>query len=85
MKAPAAFVKSRFIPEGEINQRLNHRSMDATLELASLIPIHEGRGTEMTRYMIQTSHAETHADCERFKQSMLQAGAHFVARAEWGS
>lgn len=38
----------------------------------------------MARYMIQTSHDETHADCERFKQSLLQAGAHFLANAEWG-
>lgn len=38
----------------------------------------------MARYMIQSPHDPTHADCERFKQSMMQAGAHFVANAEWG-
>jgi hypothetical protein len=38
----------------------------------------------MARYMIQSSHDPTHADCERFKQSIFRAGAHFVANAEWG-
>ena len=38
----------------------------------------------MARYMIQTWHDETHTDCGRFKQSLLQAGAHFLANAEWG-
>jgi hypothetical protein len=38
----------------------------------------------MARYMIQTSHDETHSDCKRFEQSLLQAGAHFLANADWG-
>lgn len=38
----------------------------------------------MARYMIQSSHDATHADCERIQQSIFQAGAHFVSNAEWG-
>ena len=38
----------------------------------------------MEQFMIQTSHDPSHADCERFMQSVYQAGAHFVANAEWG-
>jgi hypothetical protein len=38
----------------------------------------------MARYMIQTSHDAAHVECERIRRSLLQAGAHFVANAEWG-
>jgi hypothetical protein len=34
--------------------------------------------------MIQTSHDAAHAECDRITRSLLQAGAHFVAKAEWG-
>jgi len=38
----------------------------------------------MARYMIQTSHDAAHDECERIRRSLVQAGAHFVANAEWG-
>jgi hypothetical protein len=38
----------------------------------------------MPRYMLQTSHDAAHVECERIKHSLQQAGAHFVANAEWG-
>lgn len=38
----------------------------------------------MARYMIQSSHDPSHADCERIKQSIFRAGSHFVTHAEWG-
>ena len=38
----------------------------------------------MARYMIQTFHDDAHTECERISGSIQQAGAHFVANAEWG-
>jgi len=38
----------------------------------------------MARYMIQASHDPTPAACLRLLDAFLQAGAHYLANAEWG-